>query len=897
MPVDLVGRDDQLGSIREFFDEPGALLVTGEAGVGKSAVLDEFAAGAAGRGTRVLRAAGVLVEAEVGYSTLHQLLFPLGEDMSMLGDVHRSALRCALGYEAGAAPERLVVSTAALLWLRAAAAETSLLLVVDDVHWVDRASAEVLSFVARRLVGSPIVFLAACRSAEPGFFRHSGLTEMVLPPLSACAARTLVDRHFPELAPAVRQRVLTEAAGNPLSLMELPSALCADQRADFTTLPEVLPLSDRLRGLFTARVRALPWRCRLMMLIGVLGGTTEIARLRAAGGGVCDVDDLRPAEEARLVRVSATRLDFRHPLVRAAVVEVCSERERRWAHGALAEVVDSRDLCVRHLGQAAIGADPGLAERLAESARALLRRGDALGAIGTLTRAAELSADPVDRSRRFAEAAYLGADAAAEAATARRLLGEAGRSGALHSPAGAAAAAHLLINSGGDVTMAHRLLAGAIEAGDHRDETGLIEALLDLQLISHHVGTEQAWETCRRLVGRLTSPPPALLRMTATVFADPARATEDDVAALDALIDTVDTDEDPARVVRIGSAAVFTDRLPRLRRQLVRTRHGPAGRHLRALLQLGIDGFVAGRWDDAGQYADEGIALCAEHGLRFHHWQFHWVHALVAAGRGDVATARRLTDDMARWAVEHQAGGIASFAAQARALADLGAGDYEAAYDHATLVSPPGTLAPYRPAALWAALDLVEAGLCGGHRAEAVAHAAALREARLGSLSPRLRLLTAAATAMTVCDESVSERFEEALSGPAPARWPFDLARVRLAYGRWLRRTRSTGAARRQITLAHDTFAALGAVPWRDRAEGELRATGLTRQPVPELLTAQEREIAELACAGQTNKQIGQRLFLSHRTVGDHLYKIFPKLGVTSRAALRDALTAYDLRP
>jgi ATP/maltotriose-dependent transcriptional regulator MalT len=276
------------------------------------------------------------------------------------------------------------------------------------------------------------------------------------------------------------------------------------------------------------------------------------------------------------------------------------------------------------------------------------------------------------------------------------------------------------------------------------------------------------------------------------------------------------------------------------------------------------------------------------------------VQALVAAARGEVAAARRLTDDMASWALAHQAAGISYFAWQARALTELGAGDHEAAYQHAARVSSPGELARFRPTALWAGLDLVEAALRTGRRAEATAHAGALRAAQLGTLSPRLHLRSTAATAMTgTDDEAACALFETVLANPDLHQWPFDLARVRLAYGERLRRMRDTGAARTHLTLAHDVLAALGATPWRDHAANELRATGVTRQSTPDAnapLTSQEREIAELAGTGLTNKQIGQRLFISHRTVSDHLYKVFPKLGITSRAALRDALTAYDRR-
>ncbi|MBM0275428.1 helix-turn-helix transcriptional regulator [Micromonospora tarensis] len=908
----LVGRADDIASLRAYFDKAGvgggAVLLVGEAGVGKTAVLDEFAAGEAERGATVLRAAGVQFEAEVGYSALNQLLFPLGSEMAELSTAHRDALSCALGFDVGPVPERLVISNAALFWLRAVAAETPLLLVIDDVHWVDRASAEALGFIARRLVGSPIRFIAAGRPTERGFFQNGGLTELNLAPLPADAARTLVEQRFPDLAPAVRQRLLTEAAGNPLALLELPSALHDDQRADFTSLPAVLPLPERLQEIFADRVRGLPERCRLMMLLIALGGTTATTRLQRAAGAVCDLDDLAPAQEERLVLVSGGWLTFRHPLIGAAVVAASTDRQRRWAHGVLVEAVESPELQVRHLAASAVGPDADIAAKLELSARALLRHGDAIGAVAALTRSAELSPAAVDRGRRLAEAAYIGADAGGELAAASRLLDNARRTGSLdtHSLPAAAAAAHLLVNADGDVVTAHRLLAGAIEAGDHgfdADQPVLVEALHNLMLISWWVGTEQAWQTFLGLLGRLTPQPPPVLRVTAAVFADPARATSRDVAELDALIDTIDpNDEDPTRLIRIGTAAVFPDRLARLRgleRRLVRQGRdgrGPARRHLGALMHLGIDGFQGGRWREAGETADEGLTVCTRHGLRFFHWYFQFIHALLAAGRGEVKGARQLTDSMASWAAVNQAGGVTLFAFQARALAEIGAGDYQAAYQFASRVSPPGQLLPYRPNVLWSALDLVEACVHTGRHEEGVAHALAMRAAGLADISPRLTMLTSAALALTAAEP---EMFEAALSVPGADQWPFDFARVRLAYGERLRRHRDTRAAREQLTMAHDTFAAIGAVPWRNRAASELRATGMTRQSAPDAgspLTPQEREIAELAGTGLTNKQIGQKLFISHRTVGDHLYKIFPKLGITSRAALRDALGAYDER-
>ncbi|MET9629789.1 AAA family ATPase [Lentzea sp. NPDC006480] len=892
----LIGREDDISSIRAYFDNAGvrggALLIAGEAGVGKTAVLDQLIRDKSDE--RVLRAAGVQFESEIGYSTLNQLLMPLDAEMHALSEAHRTALRCALGFEVGPVPDRLVVSNAALLLLRALAQETPIFIAIDDLHWIDRASAEVLSFVARRLVGSPIVFVGACRTAERGFFQQSGLNEIVLPPLDVPSARTLVQHHFPDLAPAVRRRLLETAAGNPLALLELPSALDGAQRTDFTALGEVLPLSERLQAMFTDRVRGLPEQTRLMLLLCTLGGSIDVGRLRTAGGTACVLDDLAPAEKARLVQTGPNRLTFRHPLIGAAVVEASSETERRWAHARLAEVVDAPERRIRHLAESAIDPDEDIAAQLESAAEKLMKRGDAIGAVTALTRAAELSPAQRDRGRRLAEAAYIGAEAGGEMATATRLLGDARQTGA-QSLYAAAAAAHLLINSDGDVTTAYRLLAGAIEAGDHgfdAENPVLLEAMHSLMLISWWVGTEESGRHHRALVDKLVPEPNPVTRVNAAVFADPASATEEDLKTLDALIDSVTDDEEPTRLVRIGTAALFGDRLHLIRtseRHLVelgRKSEVPARRYIGALIHLAIDAFHTGRWDEAWQLCDEGLGVCAEHGFRFFRWYFDWVHALVAAGRGEIDVARQLTDATIRWAQANRAAGVTYFAWQARGLAEIGAGDYRAAYEAATNVSPAGELTAFRPTALWSGLDLVEAALHSGHKHEAEQHARAMV-----ATSSRTRLLATAARAL-VGDEAL---FEEALSGEDI--WPFDTARVRLLHGERLRRLRDTGRARDQLTLAHDAFAELGAIPWRDRAAAELRATGLTRSTNESELTPQEREIAELASRGLTNKQIGQQLFLSHRTVGDHLYKIFPKLGITSRAALRDALTGYDRRP
>jgi DNA-binding CsgD family transcriptional regulator len=267
---------------------------------------------------------------------------------------------------------------------------------------------------------------------------------------------------------------------------------------------------------------------------------------------------------------------------------------------------------------------------------------------------------------------------------------------------------------------------------------------------------------------------------------------------------------------------------------------------------------------------------------------------VVAGARGDEEISRTLTDQMTRWAAPRRVGIVTAYVSHIRTLTALSRGDFDGAFRYAGAVSPAGQLASHAPNALWLVMELVEAAARSGRPAAASAHVAAADEAHLGELSPRLALSVAGARAMAASDREHPALFERALRTPDADRWPFDLARIRLAYGERLRRTQAPAAARDHLTAALESFEQLRARPWALRAGNELRATGVhrdrQRSSAAGALTPQQRQIASLAAAGLSNKQIGERLFLSSRTVSYHLHKIFPKLGVTSRAALRDAL-------
>jgi DNA-binding CsgD family transcriptional regulator len=411
-------------------------------------------------------------------------------------------------------------------------------------------------------------------------------------------------------------------------------------------------------------------------------------------------------------------------------------------------------------------------------------------------------------------------------------------------------------------------------------------------------GRAELWEPLHAAVARLKPRPPAVLSLCDRAFADPARTTGADLAELDATVGHLHDDADPTRIVWVGRAALFVDRMAGCREahwRVVRDGRdgGAVASSIGALINLCLDDLLTGRWEEAAQLADEGIELCESHGYRLLRWPLWFGRAVLAASRGDGEAARALADRMARWAAPRRAGAVQLYAHHVRALDALGRGDAGSAYRHAAAVSAPGTLAAHVPLALWTAPDLVEAAVRAGRAEEAAAHAAAMNAAGLAALSPRLALVTAGATALSAPAADASPLFEAALAVPGAERWPFDLARVRLAYGERLRRLRAPSEARDHLAGALDAFQRLGAAPWVARTRTELRAAGLVtadRDDGRAALTPQEREIALLAATGLTNKQIGQRLHLSHRTVGAHLYRVFPKLGITSRAALRDAL-------
>ena len=393
-----------------------------------------------------------------------------------------------------------------------------MLVIIDDLPWLDRASAGVLSFVARRLEGSQVGLLGASRTGEEDFFDRAGLPELEVQPLDDVAARQLLDTRFPELGPTVRDRILVEAQGNPLALLELPVALSPGMRESAKALPRSLPLGRRLQALFGSRITELPPRTRQLMLLMALDGTGDTRVLEVGAAPDAGIGDLAAAEQARLAYVDETthRLAFHHPLIRSAVVDLSQAEERRTAHRALADLwVDQPDRRAWHLAEATVEPDESVAAELEAAAARILARGDAVGCVKALTRSADLTPGGAERGRRLAAAAYVGADVAGDLSNASHVLAELRRGhaeleGSLHA---AIAASSFLLWADGDVTTAHRVLVGAIEGRpgvlDARDRV-LAEALTSLMMVCSFSGDEDLWGSFEAAMARAEGIPLAL---------------------------------------------------------------------------------------------------------------------------------------------------------------------------------------------------------------------------------------------------------------------------------------------------------------------------------------------------------------------------------------------------
>ena len=905
----LFGRDQELARVRDLIDgvsEAGAaLVIRGEAGVGKSALLAQAVEWGDERKFSVLTVTGVQSETRLAFAGLHQLLHPFLGALRHLPGPQRGALETAFGIAQGDAPEVFLIALAALGVVADAAVSAPLLLVIDDAQWLDGLSCEVLGFVGRRLGMEPAVLLIGVRDGVGGPAGALDLPELRLSALTDEAARAMLTSGAGDLPADLQARVLREAAGNPLALIELPKALT--RRPDRHPAPQdPLPLTARLEEAFAARISDCPADTRLLLLLAALDDSGETEDLlRAAGlalGRAVSLGAFGPAVDAGLCAVEHGRVRFRHPLVRSAVRQAAAAADRRRGHAALAEVwAGQPDLSVWHRAAAAAGPDEALADDLSETAARAELRGGADVAVAALELAAGLSADPVRQGRRLAQAVMLAnrlgrwdlcqqlARQAAHVpldpyertvisyllelidgrwpgrATVRAFIRVAQELAAAGDRARALAAmswvATLVYWAGADDEDRRRIVAIAGEAADSRDDP----LFLNVVALADPVGQG------REVIKRLTP-------LASGGAAAPGRFTSRELLIAGEAATSVWADDLALPILRRANEAFRgSGRL----QQLTTLRMLEAWAHVRR-----------GEIRAAYPAAAEAAGLAEEAKEAVYQAAVTAALAVVAGERGDPGAGELAAEAEARF-LAMGASPMLSLVELARGRTALAAERFSQAFDHLARVYDPGDIAHHPFVCGWALADIVDAAVYGERDlglARALISEWEAAAARTGS--GYLRSQLAYGHAM-LADEAGAERQFAAALAVMPG-WPAYRARTQLAYGTWLRRRRRTAASRAPLREAADTFSALGLLLLADRARRELRASGETvRQRQPEAwdqLTAQELQIAELAAQGLSNREIGERLYLSHRTVGFHLYKLFPKLGVTSRTELRAVL-------
>ncbi len=908
--VQLVDRGPECEVIDRMFDAArgglsGALVLRGEAGIGKTALLDYAVESAAGM--RVARVVGVESEMELAFAAVHQLLAPALDRMNDLPSPQANALAVALGIVNGVSPNKFLVGLGILNLLSEMAREQPLVCVIDDEQWLDRASAEALAFVARRLGVEGIVLLFAVREpTEDRVEPLDRLPELRVEGIAEQDARELMKRAVSgRLDGHVRDRLIFETRGNPLALLELAAELTPAQLAGVSALPEPLPLGARLEQGFIRRVRRLPTDTQsLLLLLAAENGDDERLVWRAAEQLGIAPDAAGAAESEGLLHVG--HLEFKHPLVRSVVYGTAPMAERRRVHQVLARATDSGldpDRRAWHLAATSLGPDENVAAELERTAHRTGDRGGYAAAAALLERSAHLTPDQRQRAERTLAAAQ--AELAAGAADkASALLAKA--SSQLTDASQRAQAQRLRgelafeAGQGGDTATMLLQAARALEPFDVRLARDTHLEALEAAIHAGRFGTSGGLVEAGREAARA------------------ARSLESEGRASDLLLDGL------ALLVTEGHAGA----VPTLRKAIELLRHGNDPRLLglgcqaavelrddEALhtlatrqVQLARDSgalttlpralgdskaayeLLVGRFDAAEKCLDEAREIAKAVGNAAIFGRLSSLEVQVAAWRGLESRARSLAETCAREATARGEGSIVCLVQHATAVLEIGLGRYKAAFAAAREACEADSLF----AATLTLPDLVEAAVRSGEQDVAAAAARDLADATVPSGTEWALGLLARSRALLAPDGDAENLYEVAIDHLKRCRATPQLARARLVYGEWLRRARRRRDAREQLRAAYQMFASMGAEAFAERAAMELAATGKRARPRTvesmQLLTAQEERIAQLAGKGGSNSEIAAQLLISPRTVEYHLHKVFRKLGVASRTQLAHSL-------
>jgi DNA-binding CsgD family transcriptional regulator len=893
----LVGRQAEVARLSRVLTgaTARAVAVSGEAGVGKTALLDQISANAVADGWQVVPVLGSEAEQPFALGGLNQMVFGLQDFLAAVDERDRAVLAPVLGGDPDSALSVLPLVVALLNLLAAAARSQPVLLMVDDVHWLDSVSAEVLGALGRRLAQPRVGIVVGRRTPNESEFSTTGWTELELGPLDAESSAQLLSHAGVPLSAATRTKILTAAAGNPLALAELPRG--ADQLDDAAG---TLPLTERLVAVFGRRLGQLDAGVRADLLRAALDGMAVGAP--ATNRARYLVQNVEPALEAGLLVMDPLGdIAFRHPLVRAAVIHQAGPQERRDAHRDLAALYD--DVLVRratHLAAAATGPDQEVADLLARAAQLSIRRGGLAVAAEWLRRAGELGTDPEGRAALFADAVYFASRAGQPTETPPRRSRCFRGDPALRRVG--LADAYLAFHGDGEVTSTHRRLLDVLARADTLDDetvNRLVNLLLSITNYADDAGRRRQTNDALEKLEARVDPVIMMYRTGVSPVADTAGTVR---SLLNQYVERLPLLE-PRRVMQLAFPAYCIDAMTEFRAPLNQAftqvcEHGPSIDAMAMGCVVMLDLMAAGHWEQAAKVGASGLEMAqqAQGGELLRHHFLSYL-GVLAASRGDLATARRHAAEVTEWSRPRGLEMYLFVAQRITVRVALAEADYEAAYQAAITISPAGQFSSNPIQVGDDMLDLVDAAVHTGRLEEARAHAAAAVELRLPEVSPRVAALTLAISAMTASDAEAGELYESALTHPGIDDFPFEKARIALAHGMWLRRERRHTKAREVLERAAESFDRLGARPWADRARAELRAAGATAKRSlgePLVLSAQERRIADLAAAGATTRDIAAQLSLSPRTVDAHLYRIYPKLGITRRAGLSEALRQHD---
>jgi DNA-binding CsgD family transcriptional regulator len=903
----LRGRRDECSALDGLLDgarggRSGALVVRGDAGVGKTALLDYAIASAADLG--IVRALGVESERELAFAALHQLCVPILDRLQRLPGPQSDALRVTFGLSDGSVPDRFLVGLAVLGLLAEAAEERALVCVVDDAQWLDTASAQALAFVARRLFAESVVLLFAARQPSDEL---AGLPELAVGGLQEADASELLRSAVPgRLDERVREQIIAEARGNPLALLELAHGLSPARLAGGFGLPGAPSLEGRIQQSFLVRVDALPEDSRRLLLVAAAEPTGDPALLWRAARRLGITDEaLGPAQSAGLLEVGA-RVRFRHPLVRSAVYRAASPEQRRQVHSALAEETDAavdRDRRAWHLAEAAPGPDEEVAAELERAAGRAQARGGVAAAAAFLERAVGLTSEPELQAERALAAARANLQAGAfDAALALLATAEAGPGDELgHARVDLLRGQIAFASSAG--ADAPALLLKAARQLESLDTELARETYLDAWVAALFAGRfARAGNVHEVSRTAMSAPRPASAPRSTDLLLDgfSVLVTEGRVAAAPmlrraALVfaeEETAMDEGPRWGWAAGWAAceLWDDETWQaiLLRQLESVREAGLLSVLPIYLNaLAVTATWRGDFATAASLVAEVDAIAEATGTRL----ARYAAVTLAGFRGAEAEASRLIEVVEKDASAAGQGVGIQWCQLVCGMMYNGLGRYEEALASAQQASEQ---APELFVSTWALPELIEAATRTGNTQLALDALEQLAEATSAGGTDWGLGIHARSRALLAEGKAAEGLYRESIERLGRTRVRVELARAHLLYGEWLRRANRRVDSREQLRTADQMFTEMGAGAFAERTKRELLATGqrVHKRTVEtsDALTVQEAQVAQLARDGIPNADIGARLFISRRTVEYHLHKVFTKLGISSRHQLEHAL-------